>query len=40
MIYCEEDDVVFEFYLRVEEDGVEKLGYYIKFIEELEREVE
>lgn len=40
MTYREEDDAVPELYLRVEEDGVEKLGHYIKFIEELEREAE
>ncbi|CAG7862480.1 unnamed protein product [Brassica rapa] len=40
MTYREEDDAVPELHLRVEEDGVEKLGHYIKLIEESEREAE
>lgn len=40
MTYREEDDTVPELYIRVEEDGVEKLGHYIKLSEESDREAE
>ncbi|KAG7615657.1 putative SNARE associated golgi family protein [Arabidopsis thaliana] len=36
MTYHEEDDTVSEFRVRVEEDGVDKLGHYVKLTEEFE----
>lgn len=38
MTYQEEDGLVPELWVRVETDGIEKLGNYIKLSEELERE--
>lgn len=40
MTYRVEDDAVPELYLRVEDDGVEKSGHYIKLGEESETEAE
>jgi hypothetical protein len=36
MTYHEEDDTVSEFRVRVEEDGVDKLGHYVKLTEDFE----
>lgn len=36
MTYREEDDAVSELRVRIEEDGVEKLGHYVKLSEDFE----